>query len=628
LTEQAQRWQCLGPVAPGGTVFGVAISPLESVSAYWAATGCGVFISRDDGQSWAQSLRGLSTPLLSAISVAPNGALFAGALGGDLFVSLDFGLSWKAGLVPQEYRATVTALLASPNFAQDGVAFAATDGGGLLATRNSGNSWEDSSFGMDDTTVLAVAATPDWSRNEVMFAATLDGVYISRNGGRAWRETELMGNDEVIDVIAVSPAFEQDRTVFAGTEDGRLYRSQDGGRSWDVVQDKLSESPVNCLWLAPDFAESQRLVAGVGTEVIILNDGGESRQGAMQMPSIVLTLSGNEQVLLAGVHDAGIYRSVDHGETWASLSGNLAARGFAMLSPVAGGLYAMGPQEGLWFQGGDGAPWHHLPGLSSYLPLSAQCVTAPGCLLVASSERGILRSVDGGERWDLVHEGSGIQALALLEETGLGWAGATDGRLLVTQDGGLSWQDAGAPADRQAILSLAVSPTFGRDRTLLMGTSIPATANAPARVALWRSRDGGSSWQLLTTQATDARWMDISMPLGVEEDVASQAVLATGAFCLRPLRRAKDVWISTRVDPKGANILSVVVLGEIDNGAMLFAATGNGVYRSIDSGRTWQLFSEGLAADSFISIAAVDSGQPKTLYALSLGGLVWKYTLE
>lgn len=625
-TKHAQGWQCLGPIAPGGTVFGVAVSPLENLPAYWAATGCGVFTSRDGGQSWSQSLRGLSTPLLSAICVAHNGALFAGALGGDLFVSLDFGASWKAGLVPPEYRATVTTLLASPKFAQDGVAFAATDGGGLLATRNSGNSWEDSSFGMEDATVLAVAATPDWSRNEIMFAATLEGVYISRNGGRAWRETELMGLDEVIDVLAVSPSFEQDHTVFAGTEEGRLYRSQDGGRSWEVIQEKLGEGPVNCLWLPTDFA-NQRLVAGVGAEIVVLGDGGESLHSVVKMPSIVLGLAGNDRVLLAGLHDVGVYRSLDGGETWESLADRLAARGFASLTPTPIGFYAMGPQEGLWRRESDDASWSPLAGLAPYLPLAAYCVTAPGCLLAASAERGILRSADDGENWSLVYEGAGIQALELLEANGLGWAGASDGRLLMTRDGGLSWQETGAPVEGQEILSLAASPAFERDHTLYMGAASPAVGSTPARVVLWRSRDGGVTWQQLTTQATDARWVDIAMPLGVQDDVASQAVLATGAFCLRPLRRAKDVWISTQVDPQGANALSVVVLGEIDNGAQLFAATGNGIYRSLDSGRTWQIFSEGLTSDSFISIAAVGADRPQALYALSLGGLVWKHDL-
>ena len=40
-------WESLGPVSAGGTVFGLAISPVAEVPRCWAATGCGVFMSDD-----------------------------------------------------------------------------------------------------------------------------------------------------------------------------------------------------------------------------------------------------------------------------------------------------------------------------------------------------------------------------------------------------------------------------------------------------------------------------------------------------------------------------------------------------------------------------------------------------
>jgi hypothetical protein len=131
----------------------------------------------------------------------------------------------------------------------------------------------------------------------------------------------------------------------------------------------------------------------------------------------------------------------------------------------------------------------------------------------------------------------------------------------------------------------------------------------------------------VTSQVTEARWIDISMPVGVTGNAADQAVMVTGAYCLRPLRQLKDVWINTRVDPQGANALSVIALGEVDRGGTLFAATGTGVYRSIDAGRTWQPFMEGMDAGSFISIVAVREGDLDALYALSLGGSLWKRDL-
>ncbi|HHX45267.1 MAG TPA: hypothetical protein GX714_14955 [Chloroflexi bacterium] len=617
-------WQRLGSVSNGGTVFGLAISPVSEVPRCWAATGCGVFYSDDWGETWVQNLSGLTTPLLSTIGVAPNGALYAGALEGDLFASFDFGRTWEGGLVPGEYKATVTMVLPSPNFKRDGAAFAATDGGGLLVSRNSGKSWEDSSFGLGEPNVLALAAPSDWSQRETMFAATTEGVFVSVNGGRAWRETELMLDDDVVDVLAVSPQFSQDRTVFAGTENGSLYRSEDGGRTWDLLTTAIGEGPVNCLWLAPDLSV---MVAGVGPRVHISEDRGETWQVAAELPSSLLALAGNGEILLAGLHDAGVWKSRDGGRTWKPASQGLAARGFAALRAVDGALYVMGPQEGLWTSRDAGKTWQAVPNLLPYYPLTAFTVGPKGDLFLAGQESGIVRSSDGGAHWRLVADVQGIQSLVLTPDES-GWAGTSDGRLLATHDGGETWLESDSPCLGQEILSIVASPTYAQDHTLLMGTSIPPEGGKGARIAVWRSTNSGATWRQITTQTTAARWIDIAMPLGVTEDPAEQAVLATGPFCLRPLRRAKDVWISTRVDPNGANTLGVVAIGEVDGGGQLYAATGSGIFRSLDGGRTWQPFRDGMDTTSFIGVTATASDAGYTLYALSLGGVLWACDLH
>ncbi len=628
LKEEIHTWERVGPISRGGTVFGLAVSPIPQSSRVWAATGCGIFVSDDAGASWQQRLEGLTTPLLSALAVAPNGALFAGALGGDLFASFNFGRTWNAGRVPSELKAPVTVVLASPNFGKDGSAFAATDGGGLAVTRNSGDTWEDSSFGLGDASVLALAAPSDWSERETMFAATTEGVFVSRNGGRAWRETELMIDDDVVDVLAVSPDFEADKTVFAGTEGGSLYYSENGGRTWELVHSQIGDGPVNCLWLAPDYASSGRLVAGVGSRIYVSTDRGELFQQTKDLPGAILAVAGDDKVLLAGLHDAGIWKSTDGGASWCASSGGLSARGFARLVASGQRLYAVGPQEGLWMSESEGKEWSNLASLAPYLPITAFSATSEGSLFVTSQEHGILRSIDQGNSWESVCSAQGMQAIVLTPGDHRGLAGTMDGKLFSTHDDGATWESAESPCEGQEILSVVASTTYGEDHTLFMGTSTAVAGTREARVALWRSTNGGVSWRQVTTQVTSARWLDIAMPIGVTEKAAEQAVLATGPYCLRPLRRAKDVWISTQVDPAGANTLAVVSLGEIDGEGLIFAATGSGVFRSIDGGRTWHPFHEGLGSESIISIMASRRDDEDTLYALSLGGILWKRKLS
>jgi photosystem II stability/assembly factor-like uncharacterized protein len=573
------------------------------------------------------SLSGLTTPLISGLTMSSNGALFAGSLDAGLFVSLDFGKTWQKGKPSYDVEGTVTGMVTSPNFEHDGTAFAALDGGAVMVTRNNGKTWEDASFGLSSTTVFAIAVSPDWSRYETVWASTEAGVYVSRNGGRAWRATNLVQSD-IVDALAVSPAFMEDQTLFAGTESGALHVSTDGGRNWTQLQEQLADGPINCLWLAPDFGDSGTMLAGVGTSLYLSMDRGVTWEKAAELPGAVLSLSGNRQVVLAGLHEAGVFVSEDGGRSWAATPGGVVARGFSRLEAAGDMLYVMGPQEGVYFSQDQGTTWNPLPGLDDYLPVTSMHVTSDGSVFVASHDAGILQLASSRRSWRVRSEQQGVSTLALAPDEGLGWAGTADGRFLVTKDGGTTWAiSEEAPSRGQAMLTIKVSPTFGDDHTLYVGTAVAATRRTKGKVLLWRSRNRGRTWHQVTTQETESQWMDITMPVGVAENVADQAVLATGPYCLRPLRKAKDVWISTVVDPEGANVLNLAAIGEIDEGAVLFAATGSGVFRSTDGGRTWHAFSDGIEGKSVVSLALTGEGDQHTLFALSLGGLLAKCSL-
>jgi hypothetical protein len=629
-TENAcctDRWQPLGPIVDGGTVFAVGVSPLEDVQGYWAATGCGVFVSHDGGATWEQQLNGLTTPLISGLTVTPSGALFAGSLDAGLFVSLDFGKSWQKGKPSWDVEGTVTGMAASPNFRTDGTAFAALDGGGLMATRNNGKTWEDASFGLNSMLVFAVAVSPDWSRYETMWVSTEEGVYISRNGGRAWRAAGLADKSDVVDALAVSPAFAQDQTLYAGTESGALHVSIDGGRRWTLLQSQIADGPVYCLWLAPDFASSGRLLAGVGDSIYVSTDKGTAFVKAAELGGSVLSLTGDLKVVLAGLHEAGVAKSEDAGETWLP-TGGIVARGFSRLASADGTLYAMGPQEGVFTSVDHGASWTAIEGLEAHLPITALHVADSDTVFAASNESGILQLASSHRSWRVRSEQKGVTTVMTIPGEGLGWAGTADGKYLASKDGGSTWTSVDdGPSKGQEVLTIVASPGFSEDHTMYAGTAVKSTRRTKGKVVLWRSRNKGRTWHQVTTQETESRWMEVTMPAGTMDNVSDQAVLATGPFCLRPLRKAKDVWISTAVDPSGANVLSVVAVGEVDNGGVLYAATGNGVYRSTDGGRTWHAFSEGVEGKSFVSLVMATEGDTKTLYALNLGGLLFKRVL-
>lgn len=68
-----------------------------------------------------------------------------------------------------------------------------------------------------------------------IYAGTFDdGVYVSDDGGESWRESSSGLDDRRVLALAVSRSHQQHGTsiVYAGTEPSNLYRSEDAGESW------------------------------------------------------------------------------------------------------------------------------------------------------------------------------------------------------------------------------------------------------------------------------------------------------------------------------------------------------------------------------------------------------------
>ena len=109
--------------------------------------------------------------------------------------------------------------------------------------------------------------------NVVLAGTMQDGALISDDGGASWQARNAGLFDPDVRAIAVSPSFAADRTVFAATSTG-LFRSCNAGRLWRPFGDLPDHAPVSAMR--------------------ILTDG----------------------VLIAGLEDAGLWRSTDAGAHW------------------------------------------------------------------------------------------------------------------------------------------------------------------------------------------------------------------------------------------------------------------------------------------------------------------------
>jgi photosystem II stability/assembly factor-like uncharacterized protein len=168
----------------------------------------------------------------------------------------------------------VSTIVVSPNFARDGIVLAGTLEDGVFFSSDRGQSWVTWNFGLLDLSVLALAISPEFARDETLFVGAESGIFRSTNGGRAWRAIEFPMELAPVISLAISPGFVTDGILFAGTEAQGLYRSDDRGQSWARIGQEQVGETVNSILVSPDFTTSQAILIVLSDTLLISRDGG------------------------------------------------------------------------------------------------------------------------------------------------------------------------------------------------------------------------------------------------------------------------------------------------------------------------------------------------------------------
>lgn len=273
----------------------------------FAACSCGLFRSCDAGASW-QRLSPSSETVTTAVALSPafdsDRSVFAAVKGGILRSS-DAGDSWFTSAFPAP-PPLFSCLALSPDFERDGVLLAGTLEDGIFSSADRGLRWQPWNFGLFDLNVLCLALSPHWQRDETVFAGTETGLYRSGNGGRAWRFSGFP--TEFAPVLSLAAAADQASgatLLFAGGEAQGLQVSCDQGESWRAL---ALESTVNQLQVLYAGDGGFALYALVDEGVARSQDRGESwtlLQRTEAMPTAMLLL---DDALLLGLHGHGVMR--------------------------------------------------------------------------------------------------------------------------------------------------------------------------------------------------------------------------------------------------------------------------------------------------------------------------------
>jgi photosystem II stability/assembly factor-like uncharacterized protein len=279
--------------------------------------------------------------------------------------------------------------------------------------------------GAAEPVLSGVGATCVAARGDRVLAGTRErGAYLSRDAGETWEPIELP--EPAVFSVAIGAA---DGALYAGTEPSRVFVAVDGGpwRELEALQDVPSRDrwsypprpwTHHVRWIAPDPQRAERLLVGIELGGVMYSDDGgatfaDHRPGAKRDVHCIAWHPRAEGRAYQAAGDGAAW-SRDGGRSWEA----------ADAGRDLGYCWALAVDPG------DPERWY------------VSAASGPRAAHAGARARGRLYGWDAGA-WHALELPAEAMPYALAVAGGELVAGMTDGRVLLSGDGGDTWADLG-----------------------------------------------------------------------------------------------------------------------------------------------------------------------------------------
>ena len=561
-------WTVSGP--EGGFAKVVAPNPTQP-STVLASTFGGTYRTTDGGANWSLVSQSLSPYNFAFDPTNPN-RVFAGS--GGLIRSDDGGQSFA--LVPASHQPTgIGAGLTY--FNRDGSYLFVQWGAKLARTPDLGANWTDVSGPWPSTEGIEALGVDPNDANTLYVAIRGSGVYKSTNAGNTWAPTGAgpASGIYLTNNIVVKPG--DSSRVIVSCYDG-IYVSANGGTSWAHPYTGGSYG----VAISPTNTQTVAALAYTGT-VMVSSDNGDTFPANSATPLRIYYQVTNPVFDPATVGKLwvasgdGPLLSTDSGATFARRTSGMRAESLQSLTASDdGAVYAL-------FSPGPAGVFKHVAN-------GWQAVNNASLM-----NAGLFSLGYGGG--PLMYE-----VAVAPQNSNFLYAVFYNDAIVKSVDGGANWTYAGSPVlgSNKAFRHIAIDPS---------NTNVAYAGSQNDGV--WKTTDGGQNWNKSS----------IGLPLFIyaltidraNPQVVYAAALHDGTTSVFKTVNGGTSWSPTGALPNTFSTLDVAI--DPADSKIVYASAGGGLYKSVNSGGTWNLLSFGSAApgSAGIRVTQVDAAQPTTL---------------
>lgn len=555
---QSLQWRCIGPFRGGRTV-GACGVPSQPNTFFIGVNNGGVWKTTDAGRTWVPIFDDQPTGSIGDLAVSPSNPniIYVGSgeglqrpdlsTGDGIYRSSDGGKTWKhLGLKDAQQIGGIALDPKNPDrlfVAALGHPYGANKERGVFRTLDGGKTWKHVLDKGEDVGAIQVEIDP--KNPKVIYADMWEarqgpwengawqgpgsGLFKSTDGGDNWRRLErglptvAEGLGRIGFCIAPSNPKTLYATVDAGTKGG-LYKSRDAGESWTRVN-----SEARLISRGSDFADVR--VDPKNSEIVYVSDTSfyKSTNGGKDFTCLKGSPGGddyhrlwinphNPEILLLAA-DQGAAVSVNGGDTWSSWYNQPTAQFYHITTDnqfpysVYGGQQESG-SAGVSSRGNDGQitfrEWHPVGGdeygYSAPDPLNPRYVFG-GRINRYDKVTGEIQSIRPKGAFRTLRTAPVL--FSTVDKKALYFAGNI---LFRTRDGGSSWETLSPDLSRE---TTEVPKSIGKFRTPEMKSmarrGVIYTV-APSHVSadtIWCGTDDGLIWR---SADSGKNWQNVTPP--------------------------------------------------------------------------------------------------------------------